>query len=87
MNLDNLQKEKDQATVAAILKTVEQQFSGKDCQIWLSGVSQEDAAKAASQLRRDNLQWSFSVDPHGASGTYIVISQSRLAKSGEIGDH
>ena len=87
MNLDKLQKEKDQATVADILKTVGQQFSGKECKIWLSGVSQEDAAKAASQLRTDNLQWSFSVDPHGASGTYLVISQSRLAKSGEIGDH
>lgn len=87
MNLDNLQKDKDQAIVDAILKTVAQQFSGKECKIWLSGVSQEDATKAASNLRTDNLQWTFSVEPHGASGSYLVISQSRLAQSGHMGDH
>lgn len=87
MILDNLQKDKDQATIDAILKTVAQQFSGKECKIWLSGVSRDDAEKAASSLRADNLHWSFSVEAHGASGTYLVLSHSRLAQSGHFGDH
>ena len=87
MNLDNLQKDKDQAIIDSILETVTKQFSGKECKIWLSGVSREDAEKAASHLRNDHLHWSFSVEAHGASGTYLVLSHSRLAQSGEYGDH
>ena len=87
MNLDNLQKDKDPAIIDSIIETVTKQFCGKECKIWLSGVSREDAEKAASSLRKDNLHWSFSVEAHGASGTYLVLSHSRLAQSGDIGDH
>jgi hypothetical protein len=87
MNLDNMSKDKDQAIVDSIIETVAKQFCGKECKIWLADVSQDDAEKAASSLRNDHLHWSFSVEAHGASGSYLVLSHSRLAQSGEYGDH
>ncbi|MBP9090510.1 hypothetical protein KBI23_05730 [bacterium] len=87
MNLDNVSKDKDRAIIDSILATVEKQFCGNECKIWLSGVSRDDAEKAASTLRADHLHWSFSVEAHGASGTYLVLSHSRLAQSGHFGDH
>ncbi|MFA7339813.1 MAG: hypothetical protein WC028_23725 [Candidatus Obscuribacterales bacterium] len=87
MNLDSLQKEKDQAIIDSILETVAKQFAGKEGKIWLSGVSREDAEKAASSLRVDHLHWTFSVEAHGASGTYLVLTHSRLAQDGHFGDH
>jgi hypothetical protein len=87
MNLDNVSKDIDRTIIDSILETVTKQFCGNECKIWLSGVSRDDAEKAASSLRTDNLHWSFSVVAHGPSGAYLVINQSRLAQSGDIGDH
>jgi hypothetical protein len=53
MNLDNVSKDIDRTIIDSILETVTKQFCGNECKIWLSGVSRDDAEKAASSLRTD----------------------------------
>lgn len=87
MNLDNIAKDKNAGMTAEILKKVEAAFTGEPCKVWLSGITRSQADEAATKLRNDNKDWSFKIEDHGKSGSYIVISRSHLAQSGEIGDH
>ncbi|MDQ5964250.1 MAG: hypothetical protein QG625_404 [Cyanobacteriota bacterium erpe_2018_sw_39hr_WHONDRS-SW48-000098_B_bin.30] len=86
MNLNEVNKDKDQANITAHLNTVAAKFNGEPCKVWLSGVSRSDAEKVATKLRAGTPGWTFSVEDHGTS-SYIVIDRSRLANSGDIGDH
>jgi hypothetical protein len=88
MNLSELNKNHNQEVVDTILKTVAKEFRGEPAEIWLSGISANDAYEAARQLRsyRGNQDWSFSVKEHGASGSTLVINRFRLAQLGDYGD-
>lgn len=88
MNLSQIAKDKAQAKTDEIIAKVAAQFANKETKIWLSGYSRDEVEAAAMQLRPENREWSFSIDEHKSSGgCYLVIEYSRLAKSGEIGDH
>lgn len=87
MNLDKIAKDKNSGITAEILMKVEAAFTGEPCKIWLASITRSQADEAASKLRSENRDWSFSIEEHGSSGSYLVIAHSHLAKSGEIGDH
>jgi hypothetical protein len=65
MDLNKIGNKHQEEVVDAILQTVAREFKGEPCEIWLSGITNADANKAADRLSSDegNRTWSFQPGP------------------------